>query len=159
MSAKRDRKEIERILYQYGNIPSDIQKLNKQLNDIITNKEYTYNTLQAAKCTGEGHGTDISDQTYTAVEKLIDTFKERIDDIVYQINQLILLQKQIDDIFHSPDLNMEERRIINLRYFNYYSWQRIPATMKYSRSQCFRVYGSAIDKIERMYFEAIRKTA
>lgn len=145
-------KEIEKILYDYANISYSIQKLNRELNEIITGKNETYNTLKAAKMSGIPHGTDISNQVLDAVEKLIDRYLDRVKEITYQINKLMDLQQQVDSIMYQPDLlTIEERRIVDLRYIKQYQWYRIPSVMKYSRAQCFRIHEKALEKISQTF--------
>jgi DNA-directed RNA polymerase specialized sigma subunit len=143
---------IENILREYPHIPETIQKLNKELNDYLTNKYDTYNTLKSAKVTGMPHASGISNQTYNAVEKLIDRYGVRIKEITEEINNWMDLQKSIDDIFYQANLlTMEERRVIELRYFQQRKWTQIPYIMKYSKRSCEYFQSKAIEKIAKGY--------
>jgi DNA-directed RNA polymerase specialized sigma subunit len=141
--------KIEEMLLEYPHTGETICKLNKELNDIMQNKRQTYNTLQSSKITGIPHTTDTSDTTYNAVERLIDCYGERIRDISQQIEDAIELKEIVDICFKVLDI--EERRVIELRYFQLYKWTRIPYTMKYSLSSCEKFKQSALKKMNEEY--------
>ncbi len=142
-------KYIEKILLDYANITEDIQKLNRELNDILQNKQETYNTLQAAKITGMPHGTVISDQTYNATERLIDKYGVRAQKIVDEIEALWKLRDNINKCF--TVLTMEEKRVIELRYINQYKMGKVAYMMKYSSRQCERYQQTALEKLYQEY--------
>jgi len=137
---------VESMLLEYTHIPEMVRKLNRELNDIIQNKNETYNTLQSSKITGMPHGTEVSNITLKAVEKLIDRYEVRVKSITEEINYLIDLKENIEKAIRI--LSLEERRIIELRFFNSYKWKRIQYIVKYSRSQCFDIHNKAINKLK-----------
>ncbi len=138
-------KYIEKILLDYANITEDIQKLNRELNDILQNKQETYNTLQAAKITGMPHGTESSDQTYNATERLIDKYGVRAQKIVDEIEALWKSRDNINKCF--TVLTMEEKRVIELRYINQYKMGKVAYMMKYSKRSCELFQQKALDKL------------
>lgn len=145
---------IEYILREYPHIPEKIQKLNNELNNIIQCSDLTYNTLKAQRLTGMPHSTDTSDQVYDAVEKIIDRYDARINNIKNKINMWLDIQEKVDEIFYKPELlTIEERRIIELRYFHQFPWYRIPSVMRYSRRQCERFQHQALYKLNNEYIK------
>jgi DNA-directed RNA polymerase specialized sigma subunit len=144
---KQDIKEIENILELYGNIPEYIQNLNKEVNEIIKEKGITCDTLQSSKITNLPRSKETSNPVLSAVITIVDRYLQRITEIKENINELMDLQEQINKIYYSEKLTLEERRIIDLVYFKRYGFDRIPQMVRYSRSQCFKIRGSAIQKI------------
>lgn len=146
---------IQRKLYNYTCIPEDIQKKNRELNGILMCKEESSNTLKAATLSDEPRGTDITDQVYNAVERIIIRYDIRIEQITEEILHLLDEQQYITKALYNTDqqneLTQEERRVIDLRYFRQYKWDYIARIMKYSISQCQRYEKTAVQKIENEY--------
>jgi DNA-directed RNA polymerase specialized sigma subunit len=89
-----------------------------------------------------------------AVEEIVDKFGYRIIEITEEINKWLDMQQDITKIMYSTDnivLTLEERRIIELRYFNQYHCQRVANIVKYSKMQVYRISDKAIDKIQCEY--------
>lgn len=137
--------KVEVLLRSYPHIPENIQKLNAELNEIISGKNNTYNTLQAAKLSDMPKGERLSNPTYQAVEDIITRFESRIekirDDIIYWMD----LKESIDKALVA--LELEEYRVIDLRYFKVYKWERIPHIINYSMRNTYNIHEKAINKI------------
>jgi DNA-directed RNA polymerase specialized sigma subunit len=149
------------LLYRYPHIPEDIQQLNDELNTIISCKRDTYNTLKSNIISDTPQSTELCNQVLMAIEKIIDRYGERIDKITEEINRLLDMQRDINKAYYSTgdnELTQEERRIIHLRFFEQFKWNRICYVMKYSYAQCHRIRDSALEKIERE-LNIISKTA
>lgn len=109
-----DKKVIEDILKKYPFIADDIKDAQEQLNKYIALQEEARNPLKAQVIDGMPHQTGISDQTYTAVERMVDTFQECIDYYAEEIDRLTNLQKQLREAFTT--LTEDEWRILYLRF-------------------------------------------
>ena len=83
------KKAIDEILKQYPFIMDEVRELQTRLNEYIALQAETRDTLRAMPVDKQPGGTDPSDQTYGAVEKLIDTYQAEIDLCVAKINELL----------------------------------------------------------------------
>lgn len=140
--------KIENILYLYPDIPERVQKLNAELNMIMLSRNESYNTLKAVQITDMPHGTGTGDPTGDAVSRMIDKADASAQKIIEQINTLLDYKTELDYILNSGFLDYNERRYIELRYFDRYNKKRIPDIMYYSSRQCDRFRKKAIAKIE-----------
>jgi hypothetical protein len=96
-------------------------------------------------------GTDPSDQTYEAVEKLIDTYQAEIDACVAKINELLDLKKWLDKAYAS--LTEDERRIVCLRYNErWQTWKIMHRMGILDRRTFYKILDSAKDKIKKIMF-------
>lgn len=136
------------MLYIYDSIPSEVQKLNTELNDIIQNRKQTRDTLKATTITDMPRGGTTSDPTYQAVERAIDIYGERIETIIKRIDWLLATKGYIEDKLKV--LNNEEMRVIELRYFRGYKMKRVPYIMHFSLQHCYRIHYEAINKMTNM---------
>lgn len=139
---------IENMLYIYDDIPDEVQKLNKELNDIIINRKQTRDTLKATTITDMPLGGGTSDPTYEAVERAIDRYGERIKEITARINWLLDTKGYIEDKLKA--LDSEEMRVIELRYFRGYKMKRLPYIIHFSLQHCYRIHDSAFKKMINM---------
>lgn len=136
---------IENMLYRYDGIPTEIQKLNAEMNDILHNQYQARNTLKATTITDMPMGGGTSDPTYEAVEKIIDDYGERIQEIVKEINLLLNTKSQLEKALRV--LNTDEMQIIDLRYYQRIKMTRIKYKMNYSLQHCYRILENAKEKI------------
>lgn len=138
---------IEQMLIIYPDIPQEIMRLNKDLNDINNCKDETRDTLQAQVLTDMPRGTEITNPTLTATIQLIDKYSSHVQHIIDQINDYIDTKEMLDGIW--IELDKDEKRVLELRYFDRIRWDWIPAKMHYSRAQCFNIHNDAIKKIKK----------
>ncbi len=138
---------IENMLREYEGIPSKIMQLNKELNDMLANKNQTYNVLQASMVSNMPHGTEVGNPTLRAVEKIIDNYTKHIEYISGEINFYINLKQTLDKAL--SELTLEEKRVVELRYFDRWKMGRIPREMKYSWKQVTRFKNEALSKISK----------
>jgi len=138
---------IEQKLILYPDIPQEIQRLNKDLNDINSYKDETRDMLQAQHLSDMPKGGDISNPTLTATIQLIDRYGEHTLHIIDQINEYMDVKEEVDSAWMV--LERDEKRVLELRYFDRMRWDWIPAKMHYSRRECFRVHNDAIKKIKQ----------
>lgn len=139
---------IENMLYIYDDIPEEVQKLNRELKDILENRKQTSDTLKATTISDMPHGSGTSDPTYEAVERAIERYEERIAEIIKRIDWLLDTKGYIEDKLKA--LNIEEMRVIELRYFRGYKMRRLPYIIHFSLQHCYRIHDEAINKMINM---------
>lgn len=142
--------KVDEILKQYPYIGEDIQKAQAELNRYIMLQQEARDPLKAQVLSHEPHSTEINDQTYNAIEKIIDLYQAEIDKYVAEINELIRLKKWLDKAFTT--LTEDERRILYLRYERGMSMEKIPYALKwkYGRTKVFQTMDAAKEKIKRI---------
>lgn len=136
-------------LKDYPLIDETIDKLTKRLNNTILRKQDSCDTLKAAKARPDAsQHTEVGNTVLSAVERICDNFEEEIKDIEFQISKWLIIQRDVRNKVYEPNvLTKEERRIIELTYFEEVNKKLIPQIMNYSRMQCNRYQRTALDKI------------
>ena len=142
-------KAIDEILKQYPFIGDDIRREQDKLNEYIQLQQEARDTLKSRNIDGIPHGTDVSDATYAAVEKLVDVYQQKIDACVAKINELLDLKKWLDKAYAS--LTEDERRIVYLRYDErWQTWKIMRRMGILDRRTYYKILDSAKDKIKRI---------
>jgi len=90
---------VEEILKQYPYFGDDIKEAQKQLNIYISLQQEARDPLKAQTISDEPRGSGMSDQTYNAVEKIIDRYQIEIDHYTSEINAILDLKKWLDKAF------------------------------------------------------------
>ena len=144
-------KAIDEILKQYPFIGDDIRREQDKLNEYIQLQQEARDTLKSRNIDGIPHGTDVSDATYAAVEKLVDVYQQKIDACVAKINELLDLKKWLDKAYAS--LTEDERRIVYLRYDErWQTWKIMRRMGIMDRRTYYKILDSAKDKIKKIMF-------
>lgn len=142
---------IDDILKHYPFICEDIQKLQAELNRYIQLQQEARNTLRSQNMDGMPHGYDVSDQTYQAVEKMIDMYQAKIDECVAKINELMDRKKWLDKAF--AELTEDERRLLYLRYDERWQTWKVMRRMGIQKPHTFyKILDSAKEKIKKIMF-------
>ena len=144
-------KAIDEILKQYPFIGDDIRREQDKLNEYIQLQQEARDTLKSRNIDGIPHGTDVSDATYAAVEKLVDVYQQKIDACVAKINELLDLKKWLDKAYAS--LTEDERRIVYLRYDErWQTWKIMRRMGIMDRRTYYKILDTAKDKIKKIMF-------
>lgn len=144
-------KAVDEILKQYPFIGDDIRREQDKLNEYIQLQQEARDTLKSRNIDGMPHGTDVSDATYAAVEKLVDVYQQKIDACVAKINELLDLKKWLDKAYAS--LTEDERRIVYLRYNErWQTWKIMQRMGILDRRTFYKILDSAKDKIKKIMF-------
>jgi hypothetical protein len=144
-------KAVDEILKEYPFIMDEVRELQARLNEYIALQAETRDTLRAIPIDKQPGGTDPSDQTYGAVEKLIDTYQAEIDLCVAKINELLDRKKWLDKAYAS--LTEDERRIVCLRYNErWQTWKIMRRMGILDREKFYRLLNSAKDKVKKIMF-------
>lgn len=143
--------KVEEILKKYPYISEDIHKEQEELNKYILLQHEARNTLKGQALSGMPHTSGISDQTYSAVEKIIDRYQEVIDKHTANINELLDQKKWLDKAF--SEITEDERRII-YQYYNYdnngISIREMAKRWHKSREDIKSMVGFAVERIKRI---------
>jgi DNA-directed RNA polymerase specialized sigma subunit len=146
-----DMDKIDDILKQYPNIGEDIQKQQAELNRYMELQREARNTLKAQALTGMPHTYNVSDQTYDAIEHIMDEYQTEIDKCTKEINRLLDLKKWLDKAFES--LTEDERRILYLRYDERWQVWKIMRRLGIQKNDTFyRIINSAKEKIKKIMY-------
>lgn len=141
-------KVIDDILKQYPYIGEDIQKAQKEINRYIELQQEARNPLKGQALTGMPHDSGVSDQTYNAIEKIIDRYQAEIDQYAAQINEYLDLKKWLDKAF--TELTEDERRIVFQYYDQRMSIREMARRRKKGRDQMRNMVEFATDRIRRI---------
>lgn len=141
-------KAIDDILKQYPYIGEDIQKAQKEINRYIELQQEARNPLKGQVLTGMPHDSGVSDQTYNAIEKIIDRYQAEIDQYAAQINEYLDLKKWLDKAF--TELTEDERRIVFQYYDQRMSIREMARRRKKGRDQMRNMVEFATDRIRRI---------
>ena len=133
---------VQQALIEYPYIPQRVRDLNREINDIVCHK---HDTSITAKLTGMPGGGQISNPTLQAVEQIIDRIDVHVERIRDRINGLLDAKEMIDS--RLDRLNIQERRVIEYRYFRCMNWPEIQESMRYSKTTVFRIHGEALYKM------------
>ncbi|MGY3775799.1 hypothetical protein [Helcococcus sueciensis] len=80
----------------------------------------------------------------------------RLDEIQQSIKDRIVEKEEVkEEIAKSIDMLDDhfQRKVIILRHFNYYKWNKIEKYMHYSEKQCRRIYQKAIENLVKIIDE------
>jgi hypothetical protein len=124
-------KDIENLLYDYTSIPKEIQKYNTELNDAINCKEELNNTMKANTITDMPKGHD---NTYDAIMETILRYDKHISYLSEKIKYLMDQKEFTEKLLVC--LEPEEKRIIELRYFQTNCWYVVSMKAHYAESWC-----------------------
>lgn len=133
---------IQQALIEYPYISGRVRELNREINEILDIK---HDTSVTARLTGMPSGGQISNPTLQAVEQIVDRLDVHIERIRDRITRLLDAKEMVDS--RLCRLDIQERRVIEYRYFNNRNWPEIQEAMRYSRTTVFRIHGSALDKM------------
>ena len=140
-----DFKEVENLLFEYGNISSRMKKLRDELQNELQSKHDILNLLRANVITDQPRSLGQSDPVYQAVSKVVDIFVERIEKLRQEIDCLNQKRYFVEELLSR--LTEEEKGIIELRYFKGCDWRVVGIEKGYSINQCLNIRNSAIKKI------------
>lgn len=138
---------VREYLKNYNQIGSEIRRLNSELNRLLVCREDTYNTLKAQVIDGmpKKQRLDGVDIVSESVLFTVLRFGKSIELLGEQINNLLNQCDLFNNIWsNSAILKPEERKIIELRYFDQLTWEIVAYKMNYSQRQCKRLVSSAL---------------
>lgn len=142
---------VREFLTNYNHIGDEIKRLNSELNRLIECRDDIYNTLKAQVLDGmpKAQRQEGSDVVSNAIG-VGDRYNRSIDNIVLRINFLLDQCDEFNRIWAKGfDLiNVKERTIIELRYFQEKRWKEVAKAVFYCEDQCRRKADEAIQKLQ-----------
>ena len=146
-------KAIDDILKQYPYLMDDVRKEQIRLNEYIELQQDARDPLKGQTLSDMPHMPDgnTSDQTYNAIERIIDLYQAEIDSCVAKINELLDRKKWLDKAYAT--LTEDERRILYLRYDERWQTWKIMQRLGIMKHDTFyKILDSAKDKINKIMF-------
>jgi DNA-directed RNA polymerase specialized sigma subunit len=138
--------DLKKMLSEYTTYDNRIEKLNKKINDAMTHK-IDCDTLKARQIDGMPHGTQLSNPTLEAVQKIIDKWDSDIRKMAEEVNRLIDCKAAVDKGLNA--LTWKEYRLIELRYIIGLTWERVAAEANYGVQHCHRLHRQALEKMRK----------
>ena len=140
--------QIKEMLKMYPWIDQEIKKLNKKLNEYLEMQEETRNSLKAQTLDDMPKVFKISDQTYKAVESIIDLYDSEINRLIERIRHYWDIKKKLEQGFSF--LTVDEMQIIELSYNNRMSYRKIGYKLHMSYESVRRFKSEVENKINNI---------
>lgn len=134
---------IQQALIEYPYITGRVQALNREISEILSIK---YDTSVTARLTGMPGGGQISDPTFQTIEQIVDRLDVHIERIKERIGGLLDAKEMVDN--RLDRLNIQERRVVEYRYFQLMQWDAIQGAMHCSETTVYRIHRFAIEAME-----------
>ncbi|MBP2027422.1 RinA family phage transcriptional activator [Acetoanaerobium pronyense] len=134
---------IKKILLDYPYTKKEKEKLNNDLKDLLGSKYETSVTAQLTEAISGNRS--ISNKTEQAVIKISEIYDHKANLIKNKINILLKNQYLIEESLER--LEHDQKKIIELRYFQRYKWEIISKKLKYSISNCYKLHDKALNKL------------
>jgi len=132
------RKEIRRLLWRWGKVTATCARKQKELQEYL-DLINSATDVKSSPLTGMPGGGGLSDPTARAAERLAylkDRYQEMVDILTAEIDDEIQFSRAMDEAMLV--LTVQERRIVELRYRNGWSFARIARVTSYSERQVQR---------------------
>lgn len=150
MEDRENRREIRRLLWRWGKVTATCARKQRELReyqDLIASVA----DVHSSPLTGMPGGGKISDATARAAERLIflrGRYQEMIDILYRQIDEEIRFARAMDEVMNK--IQLKERNILELRYRNTWSYERISMETHYSPAQVKRLENKGVTIIGKM---------
>lgn len=144
------RKQLRRLLWRWGRVTIRCATLQKEIRQYI-NLINGAADMRIPMLTGMPHGSDTGDPTPLAANKLDELkrmYARRIDEIQQDIEAELRFCRAMDTAIRSIDV--QEARILEMRYKREMSHERIATETSYSKSQIKRIEQEAVDNLARV---------
>lgn len=138
-------KQFIKDLQEYPYIAEEIERLKKEL-DIIVSDKYDTSTTAKYSLTAGFSGGGVSDKTAEAVLKIVEIYDTKAQSIANKIEKLNYRETRVTDFLDKLDIL--ERSVIKLKYFQNKRWKEIADLTGQSIRNCQRFKDSAFNKIE-----------
>ena len=147
MDQNETRRKMRDLLWSWGRALDRRESLQRELKRVgamIEDLYASYPGMRYGEIKGSG-GT--GDPTYRAVERideLLEAHKAEADTLQAEILENIRFKRAIDESMN--DLSAIERRIIEMRYQNEWSWAYVAIKVNYAESTVREIETGVIDK-------------
>lgn len=114
--------DIKQRLYNYPYLQQEIIELDKELK-IFQELRYETNITSKISPNPSGHTNEISDPTAKQIERIEDLYDKQIEITANKIEKLLQEKQYIERFLE--ELKPNEKRIVELRYFERKMWDEI----------------------------------
>lgn len=138
----------------YLNQAYRINEFIKSNQEQLLEMQKTLVSIKGLDYTKDKSNTVISNNA--SFEKAIDKIIDFEDKLYKHISDLVEIKTKIKRIIDSVE-NINERLVLQLRYLNFYEWNKICKEMHFSKRTIFRIHStalaSALKAYERIYLK------
>ena len=147
--------EIKSIMYTYSVSTEEINRLNRELNEMLALANESRDTLKANTITDMPTSRGVSNPVLKSIEVVVDIYGERAVRITRQINHLINLQTCVSETFDTI-LRRDPlgHRILRHRYIDWMKDLEVMGAMNYSNLQS--VY-TLLRRTKAMFLEEYKR--
>ncbi|MEA5003842.1 MAG: hypothetical protein VB081_10120 [Christensenella sp.] len=141
--------DIENKLYQYAGYQRRLKELREQADEILGQHNTLLDGLLKSPCLEDVRvqGGFTSDPVFSAVQKMIDVYGVRLDAIRNEITDIFYHIDEIDRLVNDAGLTENERRYVQLRYFDGMQPKQISFETNYCDGYLREIKKSALCKI------------
>lgn len=132
---KKENERKKEYLRQYARSQKRIDNLKEQLSSLREIEQSVRSQQMSDMPKGSSHDKDLSD-LMVKIEKLNEKIKA---EMVKSAKTKIAIE---EDIFNLQNVN--EARVLRMRYIESLQWEEISAKTKYSKRQTLRIHGNAL---------------
>lgn len=136
--------EIERILHAYRNIQAEIKNLKldiEELKDDVGISSINFDAVDSGRCDSKGMNSNVENEVLKRERKIVELERQ-----IRSKERLIL---KVDNAL--AQLEEEERRFIELRYFSKISMNDLAAKECVDRSTMYKRKDIIIDKMSNLF--------
>jgi RNA polymerase sigma factor (sigma-70 family) len=139
---------LKELLREHARIPDEIRILNKRMKEIIRDKDEIESELKATSYSDMPHGSGTSDPTYQIAARRVDKYGKSIDQLDKEIDELEARWNAVKTAVEA--LEVLEREIVTLKYFEGYGWHRVAQMIHYSEQRCRQINQEALHKLQKL---------
>ena len=148
MTDKEKRDRVRGQLRRWGRTADVCKRKQAEIVEYAGLIAAAEDMLGAQLLTGMPRGTDIGDPTANAAQRastLRKAYQQRIDELHADICMILDFARCVDDIV--GELLPEQQEVIDRRYKNRWSWERVAARLHMSDRQARRVEERAVGRL------------
>lgn len=124
--------KIRRFLWNWGNTLFDVNRKEREIRVLQSAIDEAYETLKASSPDGMPRGTTMRSSVEHAVELAhfrIKQYRSEMDMIQTGIVDALSMKREVDALV--DELDLTQRKIIQLRYIDKHRWQHIALVVHY----------------------------
>lgn len=137
-------KDMKKMLLRYPAMTEKVNGIKREM-ELTRDSIVVLREGKAVVIDGMPHGYTVSDSTCQKVEKIMDIYEKRMNELCDEVEEIIGDQQRVTDLLRW--LDPDEYRVIKARYIDGIKWDYIPGEIYISRKQCFRIHDKAVLKM------------
>ncbi|QRN86023.1 hypothetical protein JR334_01965 [Clostridia bacterium] len=143
--------EISKLLNNHTYVEDEIRECVEEMQ-LLAEAIDCERGIKATIISGmPGNTSTTSDPTYQKAAKILEEYKKDIDRIEKRQRGIFRKRALVELLLDV--LTVEEKKIIELRYFKKYKWWMVASNTHYARRQCFNIRDTAIEKMIKATIE------